>query len=180
MTSPTENTAPEAPEGFRLNGRRVLIILVCAFGVVFAVNGYMLWRAVTSFPGTVTESSYRASQGFNKEIAAAQAQVARSWQVAATAERGADGATAIRVEARDADGKPITGPTFHARLEHPATRTLDRAVTLAASEPGVWGGVVADVGPGKWGLVIDATGPEGRLFLSQNTVFFKETAAPAR
>ncbi|MER2604698.1 MAG: FixH family protein [Siculibacillus sp.] len=161
--------------GFRLTGTRVLIIFVVVFGVVFGVNGYMLYKAVGTFSGTVTDSSYRVSQGFNKEIAAAQAQAERAWQVSAHAERADDGVVSIRVEARTSEGRPVSGVAFRARLQHPAATAHDKSVDLAplAGADGVFTGRVADVGQGKWGLAITGDTAEGRAFASQNTLFFK-------
>lgn len=174
---PTTIKAPQEPEdgGFRLNGRRVLYILIATFGVVFAVNAYMIWRAIGSFPGVVTESSFRDSQRFNAEIAAAQAQADRAWKVEADAVRGDDGVARITLTALDREGKPLTGVTFHARLEHPAERALDHQIPLApvAGSSDRWSGSAPGVASGKWGLVIEGDGTAGRLFLSQNTVFFK-------
>jgi nitrogen fixation protein FixH len=169
MSSATEQPKPKE---FRLTGGHVLAILVASFGLVFAVNGYMLYRAVQSFPGTVTDSSYRDSQHFNSEIAAARAQADRGWKVAATAERAADGRTLVRVEALDRDGRPISGLTFRASLQHPAQRALDHAVRIApvAGADGRFEGVADGVAPGKWDLVLEGDGAEGRVFLSRNVV----------
>lgn len=174
---PTTLDAPEDPQdgGFRLTGRRVLYILIATFGVVFAVNGYMIYRAIGSFPGLATESSFRDSQRFNSEIAAAQAQVDRGWHVVADATHTGDDAVTIVLTARDRDDKPLTGVTFAARLEHPADRHHDKHVELSpvAGASDRYEGHLAAVTPGKWGLVIEGDGTAGRLFLSQNTVFFK-------
>jgi nitrogen fixation protein FixH len=169
------SSASERPKSgeFRLTGRHVLAILVASFGFVFAVNGYMLYRAVQSFPGTVTDSSYRDSQHFNSEIAAARAQAERGWKVAATAERAADGRTLVRVEALDREGRPLTGLSFRVSLQHPAQRALDHVVRIApvAGAEGRFEGVAEGaVEPGKWDLVLEGDRAEGRVFLSRNVV----------
>lgn len=174
---PTTLETPEHPreDGFRLTGRHVLMILVGCFAIVFAVNGFMIWRAVGSFPGVVTESSFRDSQRFNAEIAAAEAQAARGWQVDAEAKRGSDGVVVISLAARDRDGRPLPGVTFRAKLEHPAMRHLDHEVALApvAGSSNRYEGRLAGVTPGKWGLAIEGDDTKERLFLSQNTVYFE-------
>lgn len=174
---PTTLDAPkDAPKGeFRLTGRHVLLILVGCFGIVFAVNGLMVWKAVGSFPGLVTESSFRDSQRFNAEIAAAEAQAARAWKVEATTSRSADGTATIVLSARDRDGRPLPGVAFRARLEHPADRHRDHEVSLApvAGSSDRFEGRVPGVTNGKWGLVIEGDAAAGRLYLSQNTVYFE-------
>lgn len=174
---PTTLETPNAPkeDGFRLTGRHVLLILVGCFGLVFAVNGYMTWRAINSYPGVVTESSYRESQRFNQELAAAKAQADRGWKVEAVAERAEDGTAVLRLTARDRDERPLTGVAFRARLEHPADRSRDHVavLTAVAGANDRFEARLTGVTPGKWGLVIEGDGAGGRLYLSQNTVFFK-------
>lgn len=174
MTSTTnEPRAPETP-GFRLTGRHVLTILLSVFGVIFAVNAYMISQAIESFPGTVTESSYRDSQHFNAEIAAGHAQAARGWKVDAAADRMPDGHVRLTVDARDAKGQTIPGVTFKARLEHPANRAFDRHAVLAPTGgEGRFEGTVTDIAPGKWTLVVEGDGAEGRLFLSQTAIMLR-------
>ena len=134
-------------------------------------NAYMIGRAVGSHPGTVTESSYRDSQHFNTEIAAGRAQAERAWKVTAHADRNPDGRVHLALEALDAEGKPLSGVTFKARLEHPANRGLDKHTALAPVDAGghfeAW---VGDVSAGKWTLVVEGDGEGGRLFLSNTAI----------
>lgn len=154
----------------RLTGWHVLAMLIGFFGFIFAVNGAMIYFAVGSFPGTVTDSSYRDSQRFNAEIAAARAQAERGWKVATHTERSADGHAVVRIEARDAAGKPLTGIAFKATLQRPTDRREDRVVALGAvpGREGVFQGLTEGVAAGQWHLVVEGDGPEGRLFLSEN------------
>lgn len=173
---PTTLNTPEKPEGeFRLTGRHVLFILVGAFAIVFAVNGYMIWRAVGSFPGVVTESSFRDSQRYNAEIAAAKAQADRGWRVEVKTDRASDGKTLISLQARDREGQPLTGVTFRALLEHPADRSRDHKIALSpvVGTSNRFEGRAEGVTAGKWGLLIEGDGTAGRLYLSQNTIYFE-------
>ena len=170
------NQNPEAREsGFRLTGRHVLFILLGAFIFVGSVNAVMIWQAVGSFPGVVTDSSYRDSQRFNRNIAAAQEQAALGWQVDAHAERSPDGRVTLRLQAKDAEGRPIAGVSFRAVLQHPANRSLDHTVVLAAQpgSDGVFTGTATGVNEGKWGLEVSGERERGRVFLSQNTLFLR-------
>ncbi len=173
MTTPPRTDDGAKPE-FRLTGRHVLTILVSIFAIVFVVNGYMVWTAVGSHPGVVTESSYRDSQRFNSEIAAGRAQAERGWKVASHAERIADGRVHLALEALDAKGAALPGVTFKARLEHPANRAFDHHVAFAPIDAaGRYEAFVADVPAGKWTLVIEGDGAEGRLFLSNSAIMLR-------
>ena len=57
-----------------LTGRAVLIWLIGFFGLVFVVNGIMAKAAISTFGGVETQSSYKAGQMFEHEVALARAQ----------------------------------------------------------------------------------------------------------
>lgn len=174
MTTTIPRTDDGAKSEFRLTGRHVLAILVSIFAIVFVVNGYMVWSAVGSHPGVVTESSYRDSQRFNSEIAAGRAQAERGWKVASHAERIADGRVRLALEALDANGTALPGVTFKARIEHPANRTLDHTVAFAPVDAaGRYEAFASDVAAGKWTLVIEGSSTEGRLFLSNTAIMLR-------
>src|SRR5664279_6102487 len=89
-----------------LTGRKVLIMLLAFFGVVFGVNFTLMKLAIATLPGTDVDSAYSASLGYEKEIAAARDQDARAWKVDARVQRAADGGATVQVEARDNKGMP--------------------------------------------------------------------------
>jgi len=151
-----------------LTGLKVLLMLLAFFGVVIGVNVTMMQLAIKTLPGTEVDSAYSASLGYEKEIAAARDQEARHWQVDAHVERAADGAAVLRVEARDKDGKPVTGLKFEGRFERPADKRDDLTVALAEVGIGIYRGRTEKVAPGQWDLVLEGDGATGRMFLSKN------------
>ena len=153
-----------------LTGFKVLLMLLAFFGVVIGVNVIMMRLAIETLPGTEVDSAYSASLGYEKEIAAARDQEARHWQVDAHVERAADGAAVLRVEARDKDGKPVTGLKFQGRFERPADKRADLSVALAEIGTGVYRGRGEKIAPGQWDLVLEGNGVAGRMFLSKNRV----------
>lgn len=161
-----EIPAPGRP----LTGRRVAFYLLAFFGLVFGVNGLMMKLAIETLPGTVVDSAYRASLGYNKEIVAAQAQTARAWRVAAHVERSGDSRASVRIEARDAADSPVSGLSVTARLARPTDKREDRAVSIAERGIGVYRGEADDVSSGQWDLVIEAERGGDRVYLSRNRV----------
>jgi nitrogen fixation protein FixH len=153
-----------------LTGRKVLMMLVAFFGVVFAVNFLLAKLAIDTLPGTEVDSAYSASLGYEKEIAAARDQNARNWKVDAQLQRGSDGAATLRVEARDNTGTPMTGLKFQGRLERPTDRRADQAVALAETGNGVYRGSAPLVAAGQWDLVLEGDAAGQRMFLSRNRV----------
>jgi len=153
-----------------LTGRMVLVMLLAFFGVVIGVNVTMMKLAIATLPGTEVDSAYSASLGYEKEIVAARAQAARHWKVDAHIERTADGAALLQVEARDRDGRPVTGLKFLGRFERPTDKRADLAVDLAEVGIGIYRGRTETIPPGQWDLVLEGDGKDGRLFLSRNRV----------
>ena len=156
-----------------LTGTKVFLMLVAFFGVVIGVNGIMMKLAIATLPGTDVDSPYAAGLVYDREIAAAQDQAARKWDVSAHIERARDGAATLRVEARDASGRPLAGLKFGGRLERPTDKRADLAVELTEAGGGVYRGSAASVAPGQWDLVIEGEARGVRVFLSRNRVILK-------
>ena len=153
-----------------LTGGKVLAMLVAFFGVVFGVNMTMMQLAIKTMPGTEVDSAYAASLAYEKEIATAHDQNARNWKVDAHVERGPDGGATLRVEARDNNGKPMSGLKFQGRFERPTDRRADQPVEMAEMGIGIYRGNAPLIAPGQWDLVIEGVAAGKRMFLSKNRV----------
>jgi nitrogen fixation protein FixH len=155
-----------------LTGRTVLICLVAFFAVVAGVNAIMIRFAVSTFGGVETGSAYRAGLEFKNEIAAAERQDARHWQIAAHAVRDADGRAVLSVNAADEKGAPLSGVGATVRLAHPTNARLDRTVALAETAAGRFKGMI-EAPAGQWTLIIDLTRGEERMFRSRSRIVLK-------
>ncbi|MFD1695084.1 FixH family protein [Roseibium aestuarii] len=165
----------QTPAGGKpLTGRGVLMWVIGFFAVIFAANGVFIYLALGSFPGVVVDSSYKASQAYNKELATARAQAERGWTVTASLERGENDQARLRIEPRDKEGLVLTGLTLTASLEHPAHQGQDLTLDLQETQSGVYEGSAEGLTSGNWELVIEARQGEERLFRSQNRVFLAQ------
>lgn len=153
----------------RITGRTVLLSLVAFFGVVTAANAAMIWLALSSWTGVETQSAYKDGAHYPREIAAAEAQVERHWNVSADLVRLGDGAD-ITVAMRDAAKTPLPGLALKARLERPTQDKEDVDVVLSEGEVGRYSGRFPDVAPGKWTLVLEAERGGERVFRSVNRI----------
>ncbi|MDO9062065.1 MAG: FixH family protein [Bradyrhizobium sp.] len=153
-----------------LTGGKVLAMLVAFFGVIIAVNLTMMRFAIQTLPGTDVDSAYTASLAYEKEIVAAHDQNARNWKVDAQVRRGADGGATLQVEAKDNDGKPMSGLKFQGRFERPTDRRADLPVELAEMGIGIYRGNAPLIAAGQWDLVIEGVAAGRRMFLSKNRV----------
>ena len=162
------NSARVSPKP--LTGGKVLFMLVAFFGVVIAVNLVMMRFAIQTLPGTEVDSAYSASLAYEKQIEAARDQSARNWNVDAHVERSGQGGATLQVEARDNNGRPMSGLKFEGRFERPTDRRADLPVILAEVGIGVYRGSAAAIASGQWDLVIEGVSAGRRMFLSRNRV----------
>lgn len=154
-----------------LSGRTVLFSLILFFVVVAGVNGIMVTAAVKTFGGVETESSYKAGLAFARDIAAANAQESRHWQVRASVVRSGDNMQ-VELTARDANDRPLGDVAALVRLAHPTNRRLDQSVEMTADGAGRFRGS-ASYAAGQWDLVIDLDQNGARMFRSRNRVILK-------
>jgi nitrogen fixation protein FixH len=150
-----------------ITGRTVLIYFLGFFGIVFAMNFYMVRVAVSSFSGVETESSYKAGLSFKNDIAAAQAQDARHWSVEAALQRG--DATGVIITARDAQGQVLPGLIPEVRLAHPTDKRRDVVLEFVELTPGQFRNLTP-MPEGQWDLVIGLKREAETLFRSKSRI----------
>jgi nitrogen fixation protein FixH len=153
-----------------LTGRKVLVIVLTFFGVIIAVNATMTVLAVETLSGTEVASAYNASLAYQNEIAAAQRQDDRHWQVSAAARRDASGNVSVNIVARDSHGEPLNGLQMDVHLQRPVDKRFDRDAALVEQGAGTYAVRFADVAAGQWDLVIEAERDGAAMFRSRSRI----------
>ena len=153
-----------------LTGRKVLLILMCFFGTVFAADTFLMMAAFRTWSGLDEASPYRAGQVYNRDLAQARAQEIKGWALALKAEREPDGAVRVSAEARDAGGRVLRDRTISAVLQRPTDKRQDRALELIENAPGSYSAIVDAVAPGQWELVVDVIEGRERAFRRQTRI----------
>lgn len=152
--------------GKPLTGRKVLLITVSAFSVIIAVNVYMAFEAVRTFPGLEVENSYVESQTFDAERSAQQA---LGWSVHHEYDRQTGILTLV---IRDREGLPapaqdlavIVGRRTHNRDDRPVPLTFAGGIYTAE----------LDLEPGAWLLHLTAHAPDGTDFRQRYDLMVRE------
>jgi nitrogen fixation protein FixH len=111
--------------------------------LVVAVNGVLVYSALTTFSGVTTPKAYERGRLYNEVIAEAARQEALGWQVRAELRDGM-----LRVAATDREGLPLGG-----RVAGTLLRPLDGeqlALDFAAAAPGLWIAAAPALRPGQW------------------------------
>jgi nitrogen fixation protein FixH len=115
-----------------LTGKHVLIILLSAFGVVFAVNGFFLYSALHTHSGELRGGTYEAGLHYNATLAEQRAQDELHWSHKSEALLG----SRLAVTLADASGAPVAGLTVDGWLERPASNRADRQLTFTEVKAG--------------------------------------------
>jgi len=141
-----------------LTGRKVLLIMVAAFGIILAANMAMLFAATGTFPGLVVKNSYVASQGWDRKTAA---QRALGWTASAVYQDGT-----LQVAMSGHDGAPVAGLAVTVVVGRPATDHEDIRLELSERAGGAIGTYSAplSLAPGVWRVEINGTGSSGASF----------------
>jgi nitrogen fixation protein FixH len=163
-------TAKKKPR--EVTGSMVLALMVGFFAIIFAMNAFMAREAISTFGGVETESSYRAGQTFERDVAMAKAQDAQHWQVDAKVTQAAGGGAVLDIVARDATGAPLRGLVATALFARPTDRRLDHTMAISEAAPGRFHGTV-EIPAGQWDLVIDLSRQGERVFRSKNRIILR-------
>lgn len=152
-----------------LNPRTVPLLFVAAFALVIAVNGTMMWLAISSFSGLYSGHARERGLHYNDIVAAQADRDALGWKVE-NAWRPQSGRLEITV-AR-ADGAPLAGARVRVDLVRPAERRPPIAVDVANLGDGHFAGQVDLPERGNWDLdiVVEA---EGRRYAVTRRAFLR-------
>lgn len=148
--SPTVLPVPQRPSG--LTGQHVLLAVILFFATVFAVNGLMLYKALSTHSGLVAQEPYRKGLHYNERIAADERQRELGWRET----MGLDATGSIDVLLVDANGKPVAGLALTSVVGRPSDGRSDRRVQLSEREPGRYVGDAGALEAGTWLLAVEA------------------------
>jgi len=133
--------------GFRLTGKHVLAMLIAFFGIIFAVNGVLVYLAQTSWTGLMKGNGYEASIKYNKEAEKARKMLAKGWRTQILVPR--DGR--VMIELKDKAGQPLSGLVAKVKIGRPVGERDDREFAFRDNGAGRY--VIPEpLKPGAWKL----------------------------
>jgi nitrogen fixation protein FixH len=89
--------------------------MIGAMGIVFAVNGVMVYDALHSFPGAAGSDGFDLSNRYDRVLATAQQQAALGWQI----EADVTAAHQPSLLLADRNGAPLAATAIDASAERP-------------------------------------------------------------
>ncbi|MCQ4158561.1 FixH family protein [Roseomonas sp. GC11] len=138
-------------------GRWIPWVFVGALGLVIAVNGVLIWKALSTFTGVTQGHAYDRGLAYNDVLAETARQEALGWNATLRVE-----GERLVVELRDRAGAPVPG-VLRGDMERPlegGTVPLE----IAAEGPGRFTAPLALPRRGQWEARLVMTGPRGEEF----------------
>lgn len=148
--SPIALPTVRRPTGLR--GAHVLAAFLLFFGIVFAVNGSLIYSALRTHTGLVANEPYRKGLQYNERIAASERQALLNWTDTISLTR--QGVVTVRISATE--GRPVPSLLVRAVVGRPVTNRGDHTLDLAEAAPGVYQGALGGLDAGSWLVTVEA------------------------
>jgi nitrogen fixation protein FixH len=137
----------------RISGWHVLFGMIAFFMIVTAVNGVMIYKALSTFGGD-TPDAYRTGLQYNQRIAEERQQDERGW----TESTNFDETTGMfSVTLKDREGHGVEDLQIAGTIGRPATNIADHNLTLTAAGGGTYSTVVPNLSEGAWDISLVAS-----------------------
>lgn len=158
-----------------IKGWHVGLVFALFFGIVFVVNGMLVYKAVSGFDGLEQADAYRKGRAYNYVLEEMSAQKALGWTTNIVTTPIANGATphatALVVTFKDATGAPISKLNVHGTFWRPVMQGSDERLLLKETTPGTYQAAFDLAYGGNWEIRIAASGPANQKYAqSQRTV----------
>ena len=140
-----------------LNGRDVLAVFLTFFAAIFAVNGVLIYAAVSTHTGLVANEPYRKGLAYNERILADARQVELGWSE--RLELGRDGHLMLALA--EPDGRSVRGLRIQGVLGRAATNRHDVYLAFAETAPGQYEAQGPEIAAGSWLISLEARTGEG-------------------
>jgi nitrogen fixation protein FixH len=146
---PTAMTEEDASAN-GIKGRHVLWAMIGFFGLIFAVNGVMVYLALSTYSGLVANEPYRKGLDYNERIVADERQAKLGWTADAAIDR-----RRIVVTVNGKDGEPLAGLVVSGRAARPASARSDRSLEFKEISAGRYAASLGDATAGTWQIDIE-------------------------
>jgi nitrogen fixation protein FixH len=150
----------------RPSDRFIPWIFVAAFALLVVIDGFLVYIAVSTQTGVVTEQAYEHGLAYNGYLAEDEAQKARGWAGEVKLEES--GQLAFFLKGRE--GEPLEGAQVEAHIMRPAVAGQDFAVQLTETAPGRYEATPQFPTHGLWEVRISATWQNQPFRISRDVI----------
>jgi nitrogen fixation protein FixH len=131
-------------------------LFVLGFVIVIAVNGVLIFTAVSSFSGLETFDAYEKGLKYNQALAAAAANAETGWRAEPNVTALGGGKHQLEVAITDRAGAPVTELQVAAFLVRPTAAGMDLSLALSDIGGGRYRADFAPQALGNWELRLRA------------------------
>ncbi|MEZ5852273.1 MAG: FixH family protein [Hyphomicrobiaceae bacterium] len=129
-----------------ITGWHVLLGVIAFFAVVFAVNGYFMYAALSSYTGVVSKEPYRKGLAYNERIAEDERQHELGWTT--HFDIGAGHVLTLRLADRSAQA--LRGLAVTGKIGRPSTNKFDAKLAFVEIAPGTYEARPQGLSDGAW------------------------------
>jgi nitrogen fixation protein FixH len=140
-----------------ISGHDVLVVCLTFFGAIFAVNGALIYAALSTHTGLVANEPYRKGLAYNERILADERQARLGWSE--RLEVGRDGH--LQLVLAEQDGSPVRGLRIEGVLGRAATNRYDVNLAFVETAPGQYEAQGPELPAGSWLISLEARPVEG-------------------
>jgi nitrogen fixation protein FixH len=126
------------------------------FGFIAIVNAIMVYLAVGSFTGVVSEHSYQEGLAYNDVLEKSREQAELGWKTKISISPGSSGHTSLSINLQDKNGKAVHSAKVKARFYRPTLAGYDQTFNLIESNKGQYKAAVTLPLPGLWEIHVQA------------------------
>jgi nitrogen fixation protein FixH len=164
---------PQTKSPKLMTGRKVLIIMICFFAVIFTMNGVLAWLAFDSWSGLVVDKPYERGIKYNDVLSAAKTQHALGWRVDVSFDAQGDGKGRLAITAADKTGQKLDDLNWTGVLKRPTYEGEDVVVAVKTVSGGSYQAQISVPKPGQWDLYLKAITVDGKTYLLEQRLWFK-------
>lgn len=132
----------------KFTGTHMVLIMVAFFGVIISVNVFMAIQASSTWTGLVVKNSYVASQKFNTELKAANAQRAAGYN-----SQVSYAGKVLQITMHGRTGQLLALSDAKVEIGRPAFEQADKTYQLAGSGQGAYM-LDVELAPGVWAITV--------------------------
>ena len=153
-----------------LTGRHALLMFVAFFGIVFAVNGILIYRSLSTWTGLEQDNAYIDGLNYNRTLEARRAQAALGWRNTLSVQVR-DGAVDLTARYVDRTGTPLENLAVQATLRRPTQEGFDQTLDMTNQGNGTYGAHALLPLPGQWQVRLTARLGSREVFHSESRIW---------
>ncbi|MBI1363947.1 MAG: hypothetical protein GC134_08165 [Proteobacteria bacterium] len=142
------------------------------FGVIFAVDGVMVYFAETTFNGVTDDQAYQHGLAYNQTLAQRETEQKLGWHVTSDMLSAEPQKGVLKIQLADNRGEPLVPTSLVLTLVRPVEQVADVSLTIPPRTDGIYTVAVDVPLKGQWDSILTITRGDDALY-SHKRLYFK-------